>query len=109
MYIGMCMCCHQNHRILLRLATELQSRHEQTNQLSLVQALGTYYCTVRTRIGRFIKSQQDDWKKTGQLARFHGRRDKVAGSAQLHAMISYRVSVLARSRFRLDLAARYVL
>jgi hypothetical protein len=75
------MWCDQNHRILLRLATELQSRHEQTHELSLVQALGTYYCTVRTRIGRFIKAQENDWKKMGQLARFHGRRDKVAGSA----------------------------
>jgi hypothetical protein len=76
----------QNHRILLRLATELKSRagHEQTLEQSLVQALGTYYTTVRTRISRFVKTQEDDWKKEGRLRRFHGRREKVAGSAQLH-------------------------
>jgi AraC-like DNA-binding protein len=75
--------------VLGRLASELHMspRHAQSKLSTLEQALSTYYNTVRTRVNRYAKTHESDWKKVGQLARFGGRRDRVSPQQHEHEQL----------------------
>jgi hypothetical protein len=69
----------QNYRLLSRLTDDLLrcANHKRTSKEAMLQALGVYYRTVRTRIHGYSHKREEEWRMEGQLQRFHGRRDKV--------------------------------